>query len=136
MFGGWGKIAMKKTEIAASAGVDKGFAQFVLEGKRNPNTKKGMEVVLAAADAYAQECRARFVAEVLRKWKLKEMLKKQSKILPKEVKQRGIYWNESRKKWCVQIKIDGKTKNFGRYSDKDEAISVYEREIFKARRII
>ena len=79
---------MKKTEIAEKAGVDKGFAQFVLEGKRNPNTKKGMKVVLAAADEYANECRAKFVADVMRRWKLKEVLA--GKVILKEEKLKTV----------------------------------------------
>lgn len=36
-------------------------------------------------------------------------------------KERGIYWNEQRKKWIVQIRINAKTKHIGCYTTYEEA---------------
>lgn len=37
---------------------------------------------------------------------------------------RGIWWDKSRNKWFVSLRIDGKLKGLGRYSNLDEAIKV------------
>ena len=37
---------------------------------------------------------------------------------------KGVSWSESRKKWVVQLSVNGKNKSFGRYNDIDYAIFV------------
>jgi hypothetical protein len=39
---------------------------------------------------------------------------------------KGVSWNNNRKKWCSQIKINGKTKHLGRFNDKNEAYEKYK----------
>ena len=38
----------------------------------------------------------------------------------------GIHWHKSRKKWQVQMYVDGKTKSFGYYTDEIEAAKRYD----------
>jgi hypothetical protein len=37
----------------------------------------------------------------------------------------GVYWHRQRKKWCAQIKVNGKRKHLGLFTDKGEAACVY-----------
>lgn len=39
----------------------------------------------------------------------------------------GITWSESRKRWCVGLKVDGKSKNVGRFLSLFDAISARDR---------
>lgn len=71
--------SINQTSIAEQVGVDKGFVNFVLEGKRNPNTEKGMEVLLAAANQYAEKCKADYINAALKRWRLKETIKNKTK---------------------------------------------------------
>jgi hypothetical protein len=34
----------------------------------------------------------------------------------------GVWWDKSMNKWCAQMVIDGKTMNFGYFTDKTDAI--------------
>lgn len=36
----------------------------------------------------------------------------------------GVFWVESRKYWCAQITVDGKTRHLGSYKNKQDAIGV------------
>lgn len=38
-----------------------------------------------------------------------------------------VYWSKERKKWCVQISINNKTKGLGRYDTIEEAIEAREK---------
>ena len=40
---------------------------------------------------------------------------------------KGVYWSKERKKWCVQISINNKTKGLGRYDTIEEAIEAREK---------
>jgi len=37
----------------------------------------------------------------------------------------GVSWDSSRKKWLAQIRINGKKKNLGRYSTKNDALAAW-----------
>lgn len=37
---------------------------------------------------------------------------------------KGVHWDKSRQKWCAQIMFKGKNYNLGRYSKKEDAITV------------
>lgn len=39
---------------------------------------------------------------------------------------KGVYWDKSRSKWTVEIKVDGKKKHLGRYDSEEEAGRVYD----------
>lgn len=39
---------------------------------------------------------------------------------------KGVAWDKSRNKWVAYIKLNGKTKNLGRFSTKEEAIAARE----------
>jgi hypothetical protein len=50
---------------------------------------------------------------------------------PKEYssKYKGVYWNKSKNKWIAQIKVDGKQKYLGYYTDEYEAHLAYQKEL-------
>jgi len=35
----------------------------------------------------------------------------------------GVYWKKTRMKWCANIRIDGKTKHLGSFTDKADAVA-------------
>ena len=115
---------MKKTIIASNAGVTDVFTRNILDGKRNPNTRKGMAVVLAAADEYANECRAKFISDLMRKWKLNETLYNKKKNTSSGVK--GVSWNKYSNKWQSQICIQGKRIHLGYYDSIEKAAEAYQ----------
>lgn len=83
MFGGGEEMKINQSKIAEQVGVDKGFVNFVLEGRRNPNTAKGMQVVLAAAEQYAERCMIEYINNVFAKWispKKKKVVAKKPKL--------------------------------------------------------
>lgn len=93
-----------------------------------------MAVVLAAADAYAQECKAKFVADVLRKWKLNETLagKKKENAEKQTVVEymppsphKGISWSKHAKKWKASFYNDYKMIHVGYFDTSEEAIDAY-----------
>lgn len=40
---------------------------------------------------------------------------------------KGVYWHKHRKKWAVEININGKKKSLGHYIDEVEAAKVYDK---------
>ena len=49
----------------------------------------------------------------------------------KSSKYRGVCWDKKDKKWKVAIRIDGKKKHLGCFSNEEEASLVYEKEYEK-----
>jgi hypothetical protein len=47
------------------------------------------------------------------------------------LKAKGVSWNNTRKKWCAQIKNKGKSKNLGRYECLKEAAEAYNTAALK-----
>ena len=39
---------------------------------------------------------------------------------------KGVFWDKKQKKWCAQIKINGKKKNLGRFNDRNVAYEKYK----------
>ena len=72
-------MKINQSKIAEQVGVDRSFVNYILEGRRNPNTAKGMQVVLAAAEQYAEVCKAEYVDKMLKKWKLHETIAEKRK---------------------------------------------------------
>lgn len=72
-------MKINQSKIAEQVGVDRSFVNYILEGRRNPNTAKGMQVVLAAAEQYAEICKAEYVDKMLKKWKLHETIAEKRK---------------------------------------------------------
>jgi len=72
-------MKINQSKIAEQVGVDRSFLNYILEGRRNPNTAKGMQVVLAAAEQYAEICKAEYVEKMLKKWKLHETIAEKRK---------------------------------------------------------
>jgi len=44
---------------------------------------------------------------------------------------KGVYWDKSRSKWAVEIKVDGKKRYLGRYDSEEEAGRVYDLNALK-----
>lgn len=65
---------INQVAIAEQVGVTETFVSDILNNRRNPNTAKGMEVVLSAATQYAEQCKAEYVAAAIRRWKLNKTL--------------------------------------------------------------
>ena len=38
---------------------------------------------------------------------------------------KGVYWHKARKKWRVQITVDGKNMHLGSFDDKKDAAQAY-----------
>lgn len=51
------------------------------------------------------------------------------KNIKKTSKHPGVYWREDRKKWIARIRIKGKSKYLGQFTDEKEAFTVYSRAI-------
>ena len=137
---------INQVAIAEQVGVDKGFVNFILEGKRNPNTEKGMEVLISAANQYAEKCKAEYIAKALRKWRLNETIKKRKKkIILKENKSKqkdeelkepkikpiklrpfqGTSWHKVNKAWRAQIRIENKNRTIGYFETREKAAEAY-----------
>ncbi len=54
-----------------------------------------------------------------------------SKSRPGTSKFKGVYWNKLNKKWCAQIKFDGKKKHLGYFTDEVEAAKEYNKAALK-----
>lgn len=139
-------MKINQSKIAEQVGVDKGFVNFILEGRRNPNTAKGMQVVLAAAEQYAEVCKAEYVAKMLKKWKLHEkIVEKRKYAKSNKVKQtrdekypnrrtskyKGVFWDASYSKWLSKIYYDKKYHFIGYFKTEQEAADAYEKEKVK-----
>ena len=120
-------MKINQSKIAEQVGVDKGFVNFVLEGRRNPNTAKGMQVVLAAAEQYAEVCKAEYVAAALRKWRLYESTGHKVKGLKRHSSDyKGVAWHERRGKWLSQIWNGKKNNHLGYFDTEQEAADAYK----------
>ena len=53
------------------------------------------------------------------------------KHVKKSSKYSGVYWDKSRNKWNARIKIKGKTKNLGRFTNEAEAFGAYSQAVEK-----
>jgi len=42
---------------------------------------------------------------------------------------KGVSWQKGRQKWYAQIKIDGRSKNLGRYEREEDAAAAYDKAI-------
>lgn len=66
--------AINKSEIARLTNTNKTFVGRILDGKRNPETSKGTEVLEIAALMFAEYQRQQFTKTILNKWKLNKTL--------------------------------------------------------------
>lgn len=44
---------------------------------------------------------------------------------------KGVYWSESRQKWCAQVTINNKTKSLGRFINYEDAVKARNEAAFK-----
>lgn len=47
----------------------------------------------------------------------------------KSSKYKGVSWQEGRGKWYAQIKIDGRSRNLGRYDKEEDAAMAYDKAV-------
>jgi len=47
----------------------------------------------------------------------------------KSSRYKGVSWQPSREKWYAQIKIDGQSKNLGRYDKQEDAALAYDKAV-------
>lgn len=70
---------MNKNEVARLAKVSDEFAYLIINGKLNPFTNKGRQVVDFASKLYAEECRLEYIKEIIRMYHLNKTLEKRKK---------------------------------------------------------
>ena len=66
---------MNQSEIAKRVNAPKSFVTLVLNGKRNPQSPKAIQVLIIAAELQAEIFKAEYISSYIRNWNLKKTLK-------------------------------------------------------------